>query len=264
VETHVKLRRAQVAEHELLERTLAGAIGTLWELVQLASPVLALRSRSIRDIVLRITKRMGKREDSWQCELAAMLCLVGCIALPDDVFERGYVGQTLSPEEDRMFQAHPESAARLLSNIPRLEAVADIIRGQLKPGAGVLHLALELDRRIYCGATRGSALSEMRLLGRYDGRMLDALEGYSPAQVEFGSRRLPIRRLRAGMVIEDDVFTADGNLLILKRGTVLNDIWIERLENFAKTRGVPDFVSARIAGIAGWAGWSTAEEGALP
>ena len=264
VETHLKLRRAQLAEHDLLERTLGGAVGTLWELIQLISPVLALRSHSIRDIVLRITKRIGRSEDSWQYELAATLCLVGCIALPEDVFERGYGGQDLSPDEDRMFRAHPERAARLLSNIPRLEAVADIIRGQQKPGATILHLALELDRRIYRGATSGSALSELRLSRRFDGRMLDALGGYSPMQVEFEVRRIPIRRLRAGMVIEDDVFTADGNLLILKGGTVLNDIWIERLENFAKTRGAPEVVSARIAGLAGPAGRSVVENGALP
>ena len=81
VETHLKLRRAQQAEHDLLEKTLGGAVGTLWELVQLTSPVLALRSRAIRDIVLWITKRIGIK-DAWQYELAATLCLVGCIALP--------------------------------------------------------------------------------------------------------------------------------------------------------------------------------------
>ncbi len=134
VETHLKLRRAQQAEHDLLERTLGGAVGTLWELVQLTSPVLALRSRAIRDIVLWITKRMGIK-DPWQYELAATLCLVGCIALPDEVFERAYCGQDLSPDEERMFRAHPERAARLLSNIPRLEVVAEIIRGQQKPEA---------------------------------------------------------------------------------------------------------------------------------
>ena len=37
VETHLKLRRAQLAEHELLEKTLTGAVNTLWELVQLTS-----------------------------------------------------------------------------------------------------------------------------------------------------------------------------------------------------------------------------------
>jgi len=59
-----------------------------------------------------------KCDDSWQYEIAATICLVGCIALPDEVFEKGYRGEALSPDEDRMFRAHPQTAARLLSNIP--------------------------------------------------------------------------------------------------------------------------------------------------
>jgi DNA-binding response OmpR family regulator len=245
VETHLALRRAQRAEHELLEKTLGGAVGTLWELVQLTSPVLALRSRSIRDIVLRVTKRT-QMKDAWQYELAATLCFLGCIAVPDEVFERAYCGQDLSPDEDRIFHGHPERAARLLSNIPRLEAVIEIVRGQQKPGATLLHCALELDRRVYRGAAYAAALAELRSSRRFDGRMLDALEGYSPPPAEFEVRRLPIRGLRAGMVIEDDVLSSDGNMLILKKGTVLTGTWIERLENFAKTKGAHEMISVRI------------------
>jgi len=134
VDTHVRLRRALQAEKELLAKTLGGALGTLSELVQLTSPLLALRSRAVRDIVLWITKRM-EIGDPWQYELAATLCFVGCITLPDEVFESAYRGQALSPDEDRMFRAHPERAARLLSNIPRLEGVAEIIRWQQRPEA---------------------------------------------------------------------------------------------------------------------------------
>ena len=245
VQTHVKLRRAQQAERALLEKTLGGAIGTLWELVQLTSPVLALRSDSIRDIVLWIAKRIGIVEP-WQYELAATLCLLGCIAVPDEVFEKGYCGLDLSPDEERIFRAHPERAATLLSHIPRLEAVIEIVRGQQKPGATVLHCALELDRRIYRGVASRAALAEIRSLRRFDGRMLDALDGYSPLKTEFEVRRLPVRGLRAGMVIEEDVLTNDGNMLILKRGTILTDTCIERLENFARTRGAKETVGVRI------------------
>jgi DNA-binding response OmpR family regulator len=134
VQTHVKLRRAQQSERALLEKTLGGAIATLWELVQLTSPALALRSHSIRDIVLRIAKRIAIGVP-WQYEHAATLCLLGCISLPDEVFEKAYCGQDLSPDEERMFRAHPETAARLLSKIPRLEIVSEIIRGQQSPQA---------------------------------------------------------------------------------------------------------------------------------
>jgi CheY-like chemotaxis protein len=262
VETHLKLRRAQQAEHDLLEKTLSGAVGTLWELVQLTSPALASRCSAIRNIVLWIIEQMEIR-DPWQYELAATLCLLGCIALPDEVFEKAYAGQDLSSDEDQMFRAHPETGARLLSNIPRLEEVAEMIRRQHRPpaklavmepsrqGAHMLHLALELDRRVYQGVASHEALSELRSWGRFDDHMLDALQSYSPARAEFEFRRLPIREVRSGMILDEDVFSKDGNLLILKAGTVLTETWIERLENFAKVRGV-ELSRVRIPRVAGF------------
>jgi DNA-binding response OmpR family regulator len=260
VETHLKLRRAQLSEHELLEKTLTGAVGTLWELVQLTSPVLASRSRALQDIVHWITRRMVIK-DSWQYELAARLCLLGCLSLPEEVFEKGYGGQQLTPEEDQMFRAHPESAARLLSNIPRLEAVAEMIRRQQRPeeepcvpeearkGSQMLHLALQLDRRVYKGTAFGSALDQIRLSGRFDSRMLVALDSYSPPQADYVVRRLPIGELRAAMVLEEDVSSTDGKFLLFKKGTVLTKTWIERLRNFAKTPGIQELAYVRIPGL---------------
>jgi DNA-binding response OmpR family regulator len=261
VETHLKLRRAQLSEHELLEKTLTGAVGTLWELVQLTSPALASRSRALQDIVHWITRRI-EIKDSWQYELAARLCLLGCLSLPEEVFEKGYGGQNLTPEEDQMFRAHPESAARLLSNIPRLEAVAEMIRRQQRPeeepcvpeearkGSQMLHLALQLDRRVYIGTAFGSALDQSRSSGRFDSRMLVALDSYSPPQADYVVRRLPIRELRAAMILEEDVSSTDGKFLLFKKGTVLTETWIERLRNFAKTPGIQELAYVRIPGLA--------------
>jgi len=262
VETHLKLPRAQRAERDLLERTLGGIVGTLWGLIQLTSPKLALRSGAIRDIVLWITKRMEIRDDPWQYELAATLCLAGCIALPEEVFERAYRGQDLSPDEDRMFRAHPDRGAHLLSDIPRLEVVAEMIRGQQRPepeagvtepsrqGAHMLHLALELDRRIYRGVTVSCALAELESMGQFDAHMLHALRSYSPTRGMFEVVRLPIRELRAGMVLEKDVLSNGGNL-ILKQETILTETWIERLENFATALGAQKLVDVRIPRLHG-------------
>ena len=207
VETHLKLRRAQQAEHDF----------------------------------------------------AATLCLVGCITLPDDVFERCYAGDNPSSDEEQMFRTHPDTAARQLLNIPRLEAVAEIIRRQQAPegspsvsepvraGARMLHLALELDRRVSRGASFRSVVEHLRMSpARFDSRMLDALANYSLAATEFELRSVPIRELRAGMVLEKDVLTPDSNVLILKQGTVLTETWIERLGNFAKFRGFAGPVPVRI------------------
>ncbi len=262
VETHLKLRRAQQAERDLLEKTLGGAVWTLLELVHITSPVLVLRSHSIRDIVLWITKQMGLR-DAWQYELAAMLCLVGCIVLPNEIFEKAYGGQELSPDEDQIFRAHPEVAASLLSNIPRLEVVAEMIRRQQiaeadlsateqsRQGAHMLYLALELDRRIYQDIDCRSAIAELRRSGRFNGGMLGALDNYSPTKAEFEVRHLLTRALRPGMVLDEEVFTTKTKILIFKEGTVLTPVWIERLRNFARGSGVQERVRVRVPRLAG-------------
>jgi CheY-like chemotaxis protein len=266
VETHLKLRRAQQAENDLLEKTLKGVVSGLCELVQITSPVLALRSRAIRDIVFWVTREM-RLDNPWQYELAASLCLVGCITLPDDAFERCYAGENLSPDEEQMFRAHPDTAARQLSNIPRLEAVAEMIRHirhqqapdgdpsvsePVRAGARMLHLALELDRRVSRGASFRSAVEHLKVSpARFDRRMLDAVASYSPAPTDFELRSVPIRELKAGMVLEKDVLSPDSNVLILKAGTVLTETWIERLGNFAKFRGFAGPLPVRIASRTG-------------
>ena len=244
VDVHVKLRCAQRAERDLLERTLGGTARTLWELIQLSSPLLAVRSYSIRDIALRITRETGV-QDPWQYDLAATLCLVGCIALPDEVFKKAHGGETLLPEEAGMFRSHPERGANLLSHIPRLGKAAEIIRNQHRPdaaeslgdevsfGARMLHLALQLDGRIYRGLGTNVALDDLKTSHRYDARMLDALEGYGRVRPELDVRRLPIRELRAGMILEDDFFSRDNKVLVFKAGTALTELWIERIKNFA-------------------------------
>jgi hypothetical protein len=78
---------------------------------------------------------------------------------------------------------------------------------------------------------------------------VDTLSGYSPAQADFEVRRLPLRELRAGMVLEKDFLANDGNLMILKGGTILTDTWIERMENFSKTRGTQGQIDVRVPGL---------------
>jgi len=255
VQTHIELRRARRREQDLLERTLGAAVDTLWELVQLTAPALAARSRAVHDIVTWIGRRI-ELEDAWQYEMAARLCLVGCLTLPDQVFGAAYAEQQLTAEEDRMFRAYPESGARLLARIPRLEAVAEMVGLQQNPwanvpgaeqsrqGAVLLHLALEFDRRMYRGMTPETALAELRLSGKFDPRMLRALERYSPAEQEFEERRLRTRDLGRGMVLEQDVYC--NGLLILKEGTILSDTWVERLTNFLRASETADLVRVRV------------------
>jgi hypothetical protein len=244
----------------LLEKTLGGAVWTLLDLLQITSPALVLRTHSIRDIVLWINKQLAL-PDAWQYELAAMLCLVGCIALPDEIFERAYGGQDLSAEEEETFRSHPEVAARLLANIPRLETVAEMIGKQQTPdrctmepakqGARMLFLALELDRKIYRNTDCRSAVGQLRKTGQFDGRMLQALDHYAPTRAVFETRQLLIRELRPYMVLDEDISAIKTKLLILKEGVMLTPMWIERLGNFARTSGIQERIRVRVPTLSG-------------
>src|SRR5580700_9830375 len=123
VETHLQLYRARQVERELLERTLNGAVKALSDLAHLTSPSLTERTGALRGMVVHMVAQL-RLPDPWQYELAAILCLIGCITLPSDAFEHAYVGDKPSSEELHMYRAHPDVGFRLLSKIPRLENVA--------------------------------------------------------------------------------------------------------------------------------------------
>jgi CheY-like chemotaxis protein len=261
VDTHLKLRRAQQAERQLLEKTLNGATKMLASLIHAAAPELATRSHGIRSCVAFLHKRIGANV-IWHYDLAATLCLIGCITLPDDLFHKAYSGEQLSPEEDAMYRGHPEAAARLLVDIPRLEPVAEMIRLQQDPnantsapaevvlGARMLQLAVELDRRIYRGLLFRAALNDLKdTPSQFDPALLALLENYSPGFAEFHHQTLPVKQLSAGMTLEQDVISKRNGMTILGKGTILNEIWIERLENFAKHQGVNEPLRVGVAGL---------------
>jgi len=257
VDTHIKLQRAQQAEHDLLEKTLTGAVRALTDLVHLTAPGLAVRSEAIRSIVVHITRRMATPE-SWQYELAATLSLIGCLTLPDEAFEKAYRCQDVSDAEDRMFRAHPGSGAHLLSNIPRLETVAEMIRGQMaeatgpaqsaaESGARMLGIAVELDRRIFRGVPFTVALQELTAMPeRFDPAMLEALGDYETPKVASELDQVWVHELRVSMILAEDVLTKDGKMTIVRKGSTLTNTLIERISNFRKVRGVQEPIRVRL------------------
>jgi hypothetical protein len=232
-------------------------VRALAELVHLTAPALALRSEAIRSIVVHIAQRMDTA-DPWQYELAATLSLIGCITLPDEAFEKAYGRQEVTEEEDRMFRAHPASGAQLLSNIPRLEAVAGMIRGQqvaeeagplegaAELGARMLGIAVELDRRMFRGMPFIAALQQLKTMPeRFDLAMLEALCDYETPKVATEMEQAWVHELRVSMILAQDVLTKDGRMTIVRKGTTLSDTLIARIGNFRKVRGVREPIQVR-------------------
>ena len=119
--------------------------------------------------------------------------------------------------------------------------------GDAERGACMLRVALELDSRMVRAVPFRTALDQLRAIPRTLPRdLLDALRDYAPPKTAFEIKRLHVHEPRASMILEDDVMTKDGAFLILQKGTTLNFTLVERIGNFAKTRGICPPIRVRV------------------
>ena len=70
------------------------------------------------------------------------------------------------------------------------------------------------------------------------------MKDYSPSRIHFEVKRLPAQQLLPGMILEENVVTQDG-ITVISKGTTLTVTLIERVLNFARTRGVLEPIQVR-------------------
>lgn len=251
----------QAAEKELLRGTVRGTIKLLTNLLEMVNPEAFGKSSRVKRLAVDLGAYLGM-EDAWRLELAAMLSQIGCAALPAEILRRAYRGEPLPGDKAYAFAMHPKIAADLVSNIPRLREVAEIISyqekrydgGGLPPdglkgeripfGARILKVALDFDtlEALYRQKRQSEnavadALERMRdRLGWYDPDVLDALESLATLPDGFEPRLLPGEELAPGMLLDQDVTDLTGEL-VFGRGLELNALSIRRLADLATTLG---------------------------
>ncbi len=263
LECALEQHRLITSERELLEKTLHGSIKVLTEVLSLVSPGAFSHSCLVRKYATHMATRL-KLRSVWEFELAAMLCQLGYITVPQQVLDKVATRQKLSPDEQAVFSAHPAVAERLLENIPRLETVARMIRNQDSPprleertaalfeggdvvalGTAILRTALEFERLGSTGRPRREAIEQMRQAGLFNSRLVEALETAEIGAVERRARMLRVNELNTTMVANQDICT-DRGVLLLPKGEGLTMPMIERLRGFARTVGIPQPISVLI------------------
>jgi ActR/RegA family two-component response regulator len=263
LDSAVKQYRLITAERELLAKTLRGSIQVLTEVLSLVSPGAFSRACLIRRYVTHLATHL-KLRNVWEFELAAMLCQLGCITVPQQVLDKVAAREKLSCDEEAVFSAHPAVAERLLENIPRLESVARIIRNLSSPptleertdavfgdanvvlrGTAILRTAVEFDRLASAGKSRRDALAHMRLVGSFHARLLAALESTQVVAAERKVVMLRVSELNVTMTVNQDVCTNKG-VLLLPKGEELTLPMIEKLRGFSRTVGIPQPLSVLI------------------
>lgn len=249
-------------ERELLEKTLAGAIRVMTEVLSLANPTAFNKGLRLRQYVKHIAARLSL-SDAWQYEIAAMLSELGCLTLTPDLLKAMQAGHPLSPEEEQKYRDHPTVGHDLLAQIPRLELVAEIILRQgdatagrqsphspseetIRLGAQLLRVSLALDKLLEAGTSKSHALAELRKNPhQYDRRFVEALEDFRPNRQSTEIRAIQLRELRTGMILNENIRTESGILLAL-RGQEVTQTLIRSVRNFCDAGSLKGTVRVRV------------------
>jgi len=225
--------RLITAEKELLERTLHGSIEVLTEVLSLVNPSAFGRAMRARRYIHHLVEVL-RLENAWQYEIAALMSQLGCVTLPPEIIESVYAGQQLSAEEQAQYNAHPNIAGDLLSRIPRLEPIAWMIKYQaqqppfegdttdrqkseMRIGAEILRLALDFEKLIGQGSSRTEAAHTLsRQYKSFSPGVFEALVELDPNAEEGEVRRCWVNELSPGMIVQKDIRTFTGSLVVSK------------------------------------------------
>jgi response regulator RpfG family c-di-GMP phosphodiesterase len=250
------------AEKELLEKTLAGAIGVMTEILSLIDDQSFGRVYQVRKRMSLVAAAL-KIPDAWALDIAVMLGGIGRVTVPREILIKGASGRPLSADEKDMIERIPETGSMLIANIPRLDVVSHIVLYQRKrwdgsgfPANSVSGEAIPIGARLIriledlaeIEATGASALAASVVLkqrkGMYDITLLDRVVAVIPVDPhakssEFAVRLVPLTQLKIGMVLRADVLTKDGTVLIAS-GHAITPMLQERLDNFSRLVGITE------------------------
>jgi response regulator RpfG family c-di-GMP phosphodiesterase len=227
--------KLNTAENAFFSETMHGVIQALTDVLSLANPAAFGRAQRIQGLVHRMAKVVNIPK-FWEVDMAAMLSHIGCVSLPAEVLDKISTGQDLMGAERKLFESHPTVGAGLLAHIPRMGEVAESIRMQhaifeeMPPmGARVLKVVLDYDMLSHKGLPSVQIFQRMRgARGVYDQKLLAALESVIPPDNGYVRRLVGVRDLKENMILDDNITTTDG-MLLLAKGSELNEANIYRL-----------------------------------
>ncbi len=259
LEAAVVQHRLVTAEKVLLEQTLVGSIRALTEVLALTHPETFGASTRQHERARAIAAHLNL-PNAWQVEVASMLSSVGYVVLPSEVVIKLNSGAPLDAAEREMVLRLPEVVERVLSHIPRIEGVREVLkhqglvegggkdaRGQPIPtGALILRLLRDLAAAEAREEDTLRAIAVLRARREsYDPRILDAMtEVCQPRPPEV--RSLTLVEVRIGMVLAGDVKAKTGLLLVAKGQRVSAQL-LERLRNFMSRIGVVEPILCEVS-----------------
>ena len=255
IEKAVDQYRLITAERELLEGTLNGSVKLLMDMLSMVAPDVFGKTVAIQEMVGKLMDSF-ELDDTWNLKLASMLSNIACVTLPPETLAKIGSNKDLSIQEKLMIIRLPEVGRNLISNIPRLERVAEIIFYQHKffNGGGfpaddcsgenipqesrILKVLHDLEGYQSQGLEVIEALKCMSAkAGSYDPSILNEVARvFSSDDNSVASHTIintTLSGLQPGHVLASNIETVEGKLLFSAGHKITNTI-LERLLNYSQ------------------------------
>ena len=258
IEAGLKQYNLVRAERELLEQTLAGSVKVLTDVLSLVNPEAFKKTRLLRGWVREVA---GKLElpNVWELDVAAMLSPIGLITLPPEIYGKVRDGVKLSKVDSEIYERTPEIARNLISNIPRMKNLSEMIYYQDKGfdgsgfpddwtagkdiplGGRLLKVLIDLaalgddpDHAAFAKLQENAQLYDPELMRVVQSCFLDAKAPKDDASQE-EIVKVSVADLRPGSRLVSNIETTNG-ILVLAAGNEIPQAEIELLRNFRKSR----------------------------
>ena len=225
------------AEAELLNKTLAGSVRMLAQVLSMAMPEAFGTLPETRRLSREIARRIGAGP-MWQVEMSSMLMLMGCVSLPKGVLHRYLNNAELTEQELSQVRETPKLGHDLICVIPRLQDVAKLVLhvddspASNPPLASRILKTVRDFQRLRTGQSVMVALETLSQSSEHDQQTVETLREVVSLGME--SVELRVHELRPGMILGSHVEDRSGRVLIAE-GNEVHEAIIIKLSAFRRS-----------------------------
>ena len=264
---HATLRadrhRRRLEERDLHNATLKGSISVMRDVLSMVDPESFGRAKRIEKMVQEIGREVNY-DPIWELEVAAILCQLGRVVLPEEVRTASHQPSRLLPADRKLLETIPEVSASLIEHIPEFERIGEIVAWQDKrfDGTGVPNIPISgeeipLGSRIIRlvrdvidfedgGLTRRAAVNYCsELPGHHDPALLDVATSLY-ATLETLETLVSFRELQPGAVTRSAIHDKNGRRLVAA-GMEITAPLLASLESFHLRVGLVEPFEVKLA-----------------
>jgi len=252
----VEHNRLVRAERELLEETVRGSVALLAEILAIRDPAAADRGTRLGQHVAGAVRHLDV-EHPWDIEVAATLSEIGYALIPSELVDRWRQGAALTDKERALIDGQPGVARELISKIPRLETVAEILGGlaqsaprspdpRVRTAVTLIRAAAVYDGFLRSGLKEGAAVQRMHASEGFSDEITNAFEQLAISAGGYVIKPLRVAELVSGLRLAEDLYTTDGRLL-LTAGAEVTHAAHTRILQYADHVGIKEPIRVRMA-----------------